>query len=78
MKETAEQFINDNEEFDKEGFVTNIEQMLIDFARLHITQLSENPTKLLTEFGWEFLQEGAEEAITSESILEAYPLENIK
>lgn len=32
----------------------------------------------LTDFAYEFLQEGADDAIDKESILNAYPLDNIK
>lgn len=51
-----------------------------EFAKAHVkAALAEASKKVqLTDFASEFLQEGAYDAIDKESILNAYPLSNIK
>lgn len=71
---TAKEFLQENNRLNDSSF----ELMMIEFAKYHVQKLAENPSSLLTDFGHDFLQEGIEDAITTESILEAYPLENIK
>lgn len=60
-------------------FEDAIEAML-EYANLHreaaLKAASEKVS--LTDFAHEFLQEGASEAIDKDSILNAYPKENIK
>lgn len=57
-----------------------IYEAMVEFARLHVdTALKVASEKArLTDFAYEFLQEGAYDAIDKESILNAYPLDNIK
>jgi len=83
--ETAEEFLekSDNYSYKDDGgnkiyYDTQIKELIIEFAKLHIQELAKNPTKLLTDFGLEAMQEYVREGITTESILEAYPLNNIK
>ena len=68
---TAEEF------FEQSG---TYPELAIKFAKLHVQKaLQEASSKVkLTEFAYEFLQEGASEAIDKESILKAYNLNNIK
>jgi hypothetical protein len=53
---------------------------MVEFAKLHVNAalLEASKKVTLTDFATEFLQEGASDAIDKESILNAYPLENIK
>ena len=57
-----------------------IKEKAIEFAKLHVeAALKEASEKAsLTDFAYEFLQEGAPDAIDKETILKAYPLDNIK
>ena len=60
---------------DKEDF----KEAMIEFVKLHVKAAlkiaSEKVT--LTDFAYEFLQEGADDAIDKDSILNAYPLDKI-
>ncbi len=62
------------------GDVEQLKEIMIEFAKLHCkAQLKAILEKVqLTEFAYEFLQEGANDAINKDSILNAYPLGNIK
>lgn len=53
---------------------------MIEFAKLHVEAALKSASKKveLTDFAYEFLQEGAYDAIDKDSILNAYPLDNIK
>lgn len=64
----------------KEEIIKIAENYAIEFAKFHVeAALKEASEKAsLTDFAHEFLQEGADDAIDKESILNAYPLENIK
>lgn len=55
-------------------------KIMIEFAKLHVeAALKAASEKVsLTDFAYEFLQEGAYDAIDKETILNAYPLDNIK
>jgi hypothetical protein len=55
-------------------------KIMIEFAKLHVeAALKAASEKVsLTDFAYEFLQEGADDAIDKETILNAYPLDNIK
>lgn len=55
-------------------------EKIIRFAKLHLdAQVKAICDKVsLTDFAQEFLQEGADDAIDKDSILNAYPLTNIK
>lgn len=57
-----------------------VPEALIKFAALHVQAALLNASKQasLTDFAYEFLQEGASDAIDIDSILNAYPLDNIK
>jgi hypothetical protein len=56
------------------------ETLMIEFAKLHVeAALKEASEKAsLTDFAYEFLQEGAPDAIDKDTILNSYSLENIK
>jgi len=56
------------------------EEIMIEFAKLHCTEQAKviSQKAHLTDFACEFLQEGSSEAIDKDSILNAYPLDNIK
>ena len=58
----------------------DIQEYAIEFAKLHAEAQRDDILKKvsLTDFAQEFLQEGASDAIDEESIINAYPLENIK
>jgi hypothetical protein len=53
---------------------------LRQFAKLHVEAALKSASEKveLTDFAQEFLQEGADDAIDKDSILNAYPLDNIK
>ena len=55
-------------------------KIMIEFAKLHVeAALKAASEKVsLTDFAYEFLQEGAYDAIDKETILNDYPLDNIK
>lgn len=57
-----------------------IYEAMVEFARLHVEAALKTASEKvsLTDFAYEFLQEGADDAIDKESILNAYPLDNIK
>jgi len=57
-----------------------IYKAMVEFAKLHDKEALDEASKkvTLTEFATEFLQEGASDAIDKQSILDSYPLENIK
>jgi hypothetical protein len=57
-----------------------VKAAMIRFAKLHLdAQAKAICDKVsLTDFAQEFLQEGADDAIDKDSILNAYPLTNIK
>jgi len=84
INESVEDKIPSAEEFwmDKTGNTPNQEEFtaMIEFAKLHVeAALKEASEKAsLTDFAWEFLQEGAYDAIDKDTILNAYPLDNIK
>lgn len=68
-----------------QGFTDNpdddtIYKAMVEFAKLHVKEALDEASKkvTLTEFATEFLQEGASDAIDKQSILDSYPLENIK
>ncbi len=73
---TAHKFFN---QWLENNSIDNIEGCLIEFAKLHVqNSLKEASKKVqLTDFAYEFLQ-GSDEAIDQDSILNSYPLENIK
>ena len=56
------------------------DSLLVAFAKLHVKAQRDDILKKvsLTDFAQEFLQEGASDAIDEESIINAYPLDNIK
>lgn len=84
INESVEDKIPSAEELwmDKTGNTPNQEEFtaMIEFAKLHVeAALKEASEKVsLTDFAWEFLQEGAYDAIDKDTILNAYPLNNIK
>jgi hypothetical protein len=57
-----------------------IYEAMVEFAKLHVeAALKEASEKAsLTDFAYEFLQEGAPDAIDKDTILNSYSLENIK
>lgn len=68
---TAEEFIKDAQQNPKKGWTTK--KMLIEFAKYHVEQaLKEASEKVIIE-GHPF-----EYDLDEDSILNAYPLENIK
>ena len=66
----------------KTGNTPNQEEFtaMFEFARVHVeAALKAASEKVkLTDFAYEFLQEGAYDAIDKDTILNAYPLDNIK
>lgn len=72
------QFEEGDSEFliDKEDF----KEVMIEFVKLHVVAALKSASEKveLTDFAYEFLQEGAYDAIDKDSILTAYPLDNIK
>lgn len=78
----AEEFLilNNDSDFRLSKSGMYVSEMMIEFAKLHVQKaLGEASNKVkLTEFAYEFLQEGALEAINKESILNSYNLNNIK
>ncbi len=74
---TAKEFV---EYHDTDDDWITVEYMCREFAKLHVeAALKEASEKAsLTDFAYEFLQEGAPDAIDKETILKAYPLDNIK
>ena len=77
---TAEEFFISVVGENPDEFNRSIKECMIEFAKLHVeAALKEASEKAsLTDFAYEFLQEGAPDAIDKETILKAYPLENIK
>ena len=77
---TAEEFFISVVGENPDEFNGYIKECMIEFAKLHVeAALKEASEKAsLTDFAYEFLQEGAPDAIDKETILKAYPLENIK
>lgn len=63
--------------FEPHDWVT---KAMVEFATYHVQKALEAASNKieLTEFASEFLQEGSENAINLDSILSAYPFENIK
>ncbi len=84
---TSEEYAKSNyyglEEHDEGGFLgINTEEYakhLKSFAEIHVKAalLEASQKASLTDFAYEFLQEGASDAIDKESILNSYPLANI-
>jgi hypothetical protein len=83
-EEFAERNQYDLESHDEGGYLgidTKIfAENLIEFAKLHVeAALKEASEKVsLTDFAYEFLQEGAYDAIDKDTILNSYSLDNIK
>ena len=77
---TAEEFFTSVVGETPDEFNGYIKECMIQFAKLHVeAALKEACEKAsLTDFAYEFLQEGAADAIDKETILNSYPLENIK
>ena len=85
---TAEEFAERNqydlESHDEGGYLgidTKIfAEKLIEFAKLHVEAALKAASEKasLTDFAYEFLQEGAPDAIDKDTILNSYSLENIK
>lgn len=86
---TAEQFTRqtsilhdmwDNTRGQGEWNQKEINKILVEYAKFHVEAALKAASKKasLTDFAYEFLQEGAYDAIDKESILNAYPLDNIK
>jgi hypothetical protein len=78
---TAEEFLKKNIDYVLEKDAKqDVVQAMIEFAKLHVEAQRDDILKKvsLTDFAQEFLQEGASDAIDEESIINAYPLENIK
>jgi hypothetical protein len=82
---TAEEFFFDysvDDEYD--NLSVNCKQEILykatELIKLHVeAALKAASEKVsLTDFAYEFLQEGAYDAIDKETILNAYPLDNIK
>jgi hypothetical protein len=74
---TAYQFLTN---FTDEPDDDTIYEAMVEFAKLHVeAALKEASEKAsLTDFAYEFLQEGAPDAIDKDTILNSYSLENIK
>jgi hypothetical protein len=55
-------------------------QIMIEFAKLHVEVALKAASEKasLTDFAYEFLQEGAYDAIDKDTILNSYSLDNIK
>lgn len=77
---TARSFYQNYIEENNNDSHVDVEEMLIEFAKLHVKQaLKEASEKAkLTDFACEFLQEGAPDSIDRKSILNSYSSENIK
>lgn len=78
---TAEEFLKKSIDYVLEKDAKqDVVQAMIEFAKLHVEAQRDDILKKvsLTDFAQEFLQEGASDAIDEESIINAYPLENIK
>ena len=83
INESVEDTIPTIEEiwFDNTGNKINQEEYsaMVEFAKLHVeAALKASEKASLTDFAYEFLQEGAYDAIDKDTILNAYPLDNIK
>lgn len=84
MKEipTAKEFINKTEIKQRFGFTFThkIENMMIEFAKLHVEAALKQASKDadMTDESLMSLQEGSSVRIDKDSILDAYPLTNIK
>ena len=70
----------DFENLDTGCIWSNIEETMVEFAKLHVEAALQAAAKKaeLTEFAYEFLQEGASEAIDKDSILNSYSQDSIK
>lgn len=57
-----------------------VSEWVKEFAKYHVKLALESAVKKaqLSDFAYEFLQEGAEDAIDKDSILNSYNLDNIK
>lgn len=85
---TAEEFLAEYEQeyfagdvFGEFAYKSDVAKIaLIEFAKLHVEQALKTAAEdaALTDFSFEFMQEGASVAIDKDSILDAYPPENIK
>jgi hypothetical protein len=77
---TANELFQEYHGFEADSSSRDIINLMIEFAKIHVEackkEISEKAE--LTDFAYEFLQEGASDAIDKDSILNAYPLENIK
>lgn len=78
-EELLEKFADTQYTMSRNGKEKAIEAM-IEFAKLHAEAQRDAILKKvsLTDFAQEFLQEEASDAIDKDSIINAYPLENIK
>jgi hypothetical protein len=77
---TANELFEQYHGFEADSSSRDIISLMVEFAKLHVeAALKEASEKAsLTDFAYEFLQEGAYDAIDKETILKAYPLDNIK
>lgn len=77
---TANELFEQYHGFEADSSSRDIISLMVEFAKLHVeAALKEASEKVsLTDFAYEFLQEGAADAIDKETILNSYPLENIK
>jgi hypothetical protein len=84
INESVENKIETAEEFWFKNTGQNINQeeysAMVEFAKLHVEAAlkAASDKASLTDFAYEFLQEGAYDAIDKDTILNAYPVENIK
>lgn len=70
--QTAEEFIKG-----KEFSISSIQNMMIEFAKLHVTAALKQASESAEINGYA-LQFVSEDSIMKHTILEAYPLDNIK
>ena len=81
FKDYSERYIDSDGEFS--GYFVNEEdfkQALIKFAKYHVEKALKAVSEKveLNNFAYEFLQEGSNNAINTNSILNAYNLDDIK
>lgn len=60
--------------------MSDVPETMVEYDRLHVEAALKAASEKasLTDFAYEFLQEGAYDAIDKDTILNAYPLDNIK
>jgi hypothetical protein len=77
---TANELFEQYHGFEADSSSRDIISLMVEFAKLHVEAAlkAASDKASLTDFAYEFLQEGAYDAIDKDTILNAYPVENIK